>query len=149
MSLPLSLPTIHHLTVLEPVMTILPLNAHLRNHIVVVRESKISLSHPPQPCRECVSAEFRAAVVCFVSDYEVIRNLKANEEEVDRIFTHPLRGVLEGRVDAADADTLVERGSEWWPHEEEYHVSERSKVDLEADSWVVNRGPHGGELLLI
>lgn len=31
-------PHIHHLTILEPVMTILPLNAHMRNHIVVIRK---------------------------------------------------------------------------------------------------------------
>jgi len=35
-------PHIHHLAVLDPVMTILPLNAHMRNHIVVIRELRRS-----------------------------------------------------------------------------------------------------------
>lgn len=32
-------PSIHYLTTVDPVMTILPLNAHMKNHIIVIRES--------------------------------------------------------------------------------------------------------------
>jgi hypothetical protein len=31
-------PSIHHVTTLDPVLTILPLNAHLKNHIIVIRK---------------------------------------------------------------------------------------------------------------
>lgn len=34
-------PSIHHITTLEPVLTILPLNAHLKNHIIVIREIQV------------------------------------------------------------------------------------------------------------
>ncbi|OXC70528.1 hypothetical protein AYX13_01003 [Cryptococcus neoformans] len=37
-NLPLEHPSIHDLTVLEPVMTILPLNAHMKNHIIVIQK---------------------------------------------------------------------------------------------------------------
>jgi len=62
------------------------------------------------------------AVVCFVSDPSLIEKLEPYPAEVDAIFTHPLRGVLEGKVDGEDAAGLSEKGGEWWPFEEEFHV---------------------------
>jgi coenzyme A diphosphatase NUDT7 len=62
------------------------------------------------------------AVVCFVSDPSLIEKLEPYPAEVDAIFTHPLRGVLEGKVDGEDAPGLSEKGEEWWPFEEEFHV---------------------------
>jgi coenzyme A diphosphatase NUDT7 len=62
------------------------------------------------------------AVVCFVSDPSLIEKLEPYPAEVDAIFTHPLRGVLEGKVDGEDAAGLSEKGEEWWPFEEEFHV---------------------------
>jgi hypothetical protein len=65
----------------------------------------------------------RIAIVCFVSDPSIVETLKPHPAEVDAIFTHPLRGCLDGRVGGEDAVGLSERGGQWWPHEEEYHVS--------------------------
>jgi coenzyme A diphosphatase NUDT7 len=58
----------------------------------------------------------------------LIDKLERNPEEVDDIFTHPLRGVMDGKVDGNDAEGLVEIGGRWWPHEEEYHV--RSQLSI-------------------
>ncbi|WVF69691.1 hypothetical protein IAT40_004470 [Kwoniella sp. CBS 6097] len=95
--LPLDHPDIHHLAILEPVMTILPLNAHMRNHIIVT------------------------PVVCFISSPEILQALSPNPDEVDAIFTHPLKGCLTGSLNGEDAVGLTEIGAEWWPHEEEFH----------------------------
>jgi len=62
------------------------------------------------------------AVVCFVSDPSLIEKLEPYPAEVDAIFTHPLKGVLEEKVDGEDAAGLSEKGGEWWPFAEEFHV---------------------------
>lgn len=42
-------PSIHHITTLDPVLTILPLNVHLKNHIVVIRmSSTVSVTEADQ-----------------------------------------------------------------------------------------------------
>ena len=64
----------------------------------------------------------QVAVVCFVSDPSLVEKLEPYPAEVDAIFTHPLRGVLDGKVDGEDAAGLSEKGGEWWPFEEEFHV---------------------------
>ncbi|OXG12703.1 hypothetical protein C366_05518 [Cryptococcus neoformans Tu401-1] len=99
-NLPLEHPSIHDLTVLEPVMTILPLNAHMKNHIIVI------------------------PTVCFLSDASLLEHLRPSPEEVDAIFTHPLKGCLTGTVEGTDLEELAEKGSEWWPHREEFHSIE-------------------------
>ncbi|ADV24386.1 hypothetical protein I315_02992 [Cryptococcus gattii Ru294] len=99
-NLPLEHPSIHNLTVLEPVMTILPLNAHMKNHIIVI------------------------PVVCFLSDVSLLEHLLPSPDEVDAIFTHPLKGCLTGTVEGKDLEGLAEKGSEWWPYEEEFHSIE-------------------------
>ncbi|OCF44860.1 hypothetical protein I317_01349 [Kwoniella heveanensis CBS 569] len=96
-NLPLDHPDIHHLAILEPVMTILPLNALMRNHIIVT------------------------PVVCFISSPSLLEGLSPNPDEVDAIFTYPLKGCLTGTLNGEDAVGLSEAGEEWWPHEEEYH----------------------------
>ncbi|KAJ3793074.1 hypothetical protein GGU11DRAFT_853697 [Lentinula aff. detonsa] len=59
--------------------------------------------------------------------------LRANPTEVDRIFTHPLEGMLDpslasGRGDLAD---LAEKGSEDWPYEDElYNSTDRAYPQL-------------------
>ncbi|KAL7419386.1 hypothetical protein Q5752_006224 [Cryptotrichosporon argae] len=88
---------IHHLTVLDPVLTVLPLNAHMKNHIVVI------------------------PVVCFLSDPAIIDTLARNPDEVDDIFTHPLRGCLDGEVDEPGLSTP---GGPNWPFEEDQHSIE-------------------------
>lgn len=99
-NLPLEHPSIHNLTVLEPVMTILPLNAHMKNHIIVI------------------------PVVCFLSDVSLLEHLQPSPDEVDAIFTHPLKGCLTGTVEGKDLEGLAEKGREWWPYEEEFHSIE-------------------------
>ncbi|WWC86791.1 uncharacterized protein L201_001670 [Kwoniella dendrophila CBS 6074] len=89
--------SIHHITILEPVMTILPLNSHIKNHIVVT------------------------PVVCFISSPSILSNLTPSPDEVDAIFTHPLKGCITGILDDKDLKGLVDIGGEWWPHEEEFH----------------------------
>lgn len=59
----------------------------------------------------------------LISDWTIIDQLKPNPEEVDYIFSHPLRGVLDGFPSEAYQSKLEIKGGEWWPHEEEYHVS--------------------------
>lgn len=60
--------------------------------------------------------------MCFVSDPSLIKKLEPYPAEVDAIFTHPLRGILEGEVDGEDAAGLSGKGGEWWPFAEEFHV---------------------------
>ncbi|WVO16634.1 hypothetical protein L204_104313 [Cryptococcus depauperatus] len=117
-NLPIQHPSIHFLTTLEPVMTILPLAAHIKNHIIVI------------------------PVVCFLSDLTLLTQLHPNPDEVDAIFTHPLKGCHTGTLEGKDTQGLVERGGEWWPHEEEFHSIEdrigttggyRMHVSLTAD----------------
>ena len=60
--------------------------------------------------------------MCFVSDPSLIDKLEPNPAEVDAIFTHSLKGVLDGKVDVEDAAGLSEKGGEWWPFEEDFHV---------------------------
>lgn len=43
-NLPLDNKDIHHITTLDPVLTILPLNAHFKNHIIVIRTSGVTYS---------------------------------------------------------------------------------------------------------
>jgi hypothetical protein len=61
-------------------------------------------------------------VVCFVSDSSVIEQLEPYPAEVDAIFTHPLRGILDGKVEGEDVAGLSAKGGEWWPFEAEFHV---------------------------
>nr|XP_031858238.1 uncharacterized protein CI109_006381 [Kwoniella shandongensis]KAA5525310.1 hypothetical protein CI109_006381 [Kwoniella shandongensis] len=100
-NLPMEHPAIHHIGIIDPVLTILPLNAHLKNHIAVI------------------------PVICFISDPNTVLPLLApNPDEVDAIFTHPLKGCWTGRVDGIDAEGLSEEGGEWWPHGGEFHSVE-------------------------
>ena len=63
------------------------------------------------------------AAVCFVSDPTIIDRLTPHLAEVDEIFTHPLRGCLDAKVDGEDAARLSAKGGEWWPFPEDFHVS--------------------------
>lgn len=51
-------------------------------------------------------------------------HLKRNPEEVDFIFSHPLRGILDGHPSEQYRAGLETMGGEWWPHDDgEFHVS--------------------------
>ncbi|KAI0073697.1 hypothetical protein K474DRAFT_1720234 [Panus rudis PR-1116 ss-1] len=62
-------------------------------------------------------------VVALLTDLTVLSTLKRNESEVDRIFDHPLEAILDPGPEALadDLERLVEKGSEDWPYEDEYH----------------------------
>ena len=147
MNLPLDDPSILYLATLEPVITVLPLGSHYRNHIAVVRESSPKASHKPHTSRRrgeeataiAVAGDSQLgwqwqrrladspAVVCLLSDPSLVDTLRANPDEVDYVFTHPLRAVLDGRpAEGARGEAVVRGlqpvGGEWWPHEEEFHV---------------------------
>jgi len=94
-------------------MTILPLNAHMRNHIVVIRMFSLLLV--------CILT-YATAVVCFISDPALIDSLKPSLDEVDYIFTHPLRACHTGALDEKHAIGLAERRGKWWLHDEAFHV---------------------------
>ena len=96
-------------------MTIIPLNAHMKNHIVVIRKS-----HLP---RQAFVYLLRLAVVCFISDVNLIASLQRSPEEVDYIFTHPLKGCHTGTLEGKDLDGLTEKGGKPWPYDEEFYVS--------------------------
>ena len=101
-------------------MTILPLNAHMRNHIIVTRECF-------RPRDRSYDQTHGVAVVCFVSDLS-LKALRPNPWEVDRVFTHPLKGCHTGVLAGTDMTGLAEKGGEHWPHQEELHVSEPASV---------------------
>lgn len=62
----------------------------------------------------------------FISDPDIVEQCRPSPDEVDYIFSHPLRALLDGRPEAADADALAERDGEWWPHPEEFYVSRQA-----------------------
>ncbi|KIJ66811.1 hypothetical protein HYDPIDRAFT_108724 [Hydnomerulius pinastri MD-312] len=68
-------------------------------------------------------------VVAFLTDNTLLDTLKPCVGEVDHIFNHPLQAILDPSL--SEKDTLVERGSENWPYEEEYHnvTDQTVKVD--------------------
>ncbi|ORX33990.1 hypothetical protein BD324DRAFT_643669 [Kockovaella imperatae] len=90
-------PHIHHLTVLDPLITILPLNAALRNHIIVI------------------------PVICFISDQRLISSLVPSPSEVGHIFSHRLKSCHSGIVPENEFASLAEKDGEWWPHPEDMH----------------------------
>ncbi|GMK54366.1 hypothetical protein CspeluHIS016_0109520 [Cutaneotrichosporon spelunceum] len=98
--LPLTSPHVHVLTVLDPVLTVLPMNAHLKNHIVVT------------------------PVVAFISDPELVNTLRPNPEEVECIFDHPLKAIHTGVVEGELADNLNLSDTNWWPGPTEFHSLE-------------------------
>ncbi|ODO07898.1 hypothetical protein I350_03479 [Cryptococcus amylolentus CBS 6273] len=93
--LPLNHPSIHHLTILDPFLT---------SQVATRLTSMI-------------------AVVCFLSDPSLLIHLRPSPDEVDAIFTHPLKGCLTGEVEGKNWERLTEKDGEWWPYEEEFHVS--------------------------
>ena len=98
--------------------------------ICVITSSSFVRTHLVPFCR----ADFTdPAVVCFVSDYSIIEQLQSNPDEVDHIFTHPLRGCHQGVLEGKDLEGLVAKGDEWWPHEEDFHVSHRDCAEVNAD----------------
>lgn len=91
----------------------------MKNHIVVIRKS--SSTRPSETGSESEADE--PAVVCYLSDSSLIGDLRPNPDEVDAIFSHPLKGCLDGHVSGDDAVGLSDKGGQWWPHEEDFHVS--------------------------
>ena len=66
--------------------------------------------------------------MCYLSDPALVDDLRPNLDEVDAIFSHPLKGCLDGYLSGDDAVGLSEKGGQWWPHEEDFHVSQLTDV---------------------
>ncbi|WOO85095.1 Nudix hydrolase 15, mitochondrial [Vanrija pseudolonga] len=98
--LPASHASVHMLTVLDPILTVLPLNAPFKHHIVVT------------------------PVVAFIDDPALVDSLTPNPDEVDCIFDHPLGAVWTGEPEDEVKTGLATHGGEWWPHGEDYHSRE-------------------------
>jgi len=67
-----------------------------------------------------------APVVALLSDLSVLEILNASDGEVAQIFDHPLEAVLDPTL--GRNETLVAMGSEYWPHEVEFHSTSDSIV---------------------
>jgi hypothetical protein len=63
-------------------------------------------------------------VVGFLSNPEIIKTLKPASSEVSRIFSHPLKALLDPHL--AISEELVPIGSENWPYEPQLYVCETS-----------------------
>ena len=61
--------------------------------------------------------------MCFISDPAILSTLQPSPDEVDYIFTHPLKGCHTGILEGEDAIGMAKEGGVWWPHPEELHVS--------------------------
>lgn len=70
-----------------------------------------------------------AAVVAFIADPAILESLTPNPDEVECIFDHPFGAIHRGTVDGNAAADLVPVGSDWWPLEDEYHVSSLIPTD--------------------
>ncbi|CAL1715944.1 unnamed protein product [Somion occarium] len=58
-------------------------------------------------------------VVALLTDTSILRNLTRCEDEVDRIFDHPLEAMLDPSL--ASEEPLVKKGSEDWLYKSDYH----------------------------
>ena len=60
---------------------------------------------------------------------DVLNDLKASEDEVDDIFSHPLEAILDPSISSKEPLSAV--GSEHWPYEDsEYYVRVSFRVKL-------------------
>lgn len=55
---------------------------------------------------------------------DILGQLRPSEGEVARIFSHPLKAILDPRLSENEA-SLAEVGSEDWPYETTYYVRQR------------------------
>lgn len=60
-------------------------------------------------------------VVAFLTDNDVLKRLHPAEGEVSRIFSHPLRAMLDPTL--VSDEPLAQAGSEDWIYPEDLHVS--------------------------
>lgn len=60
-------------------------------------------------------------VVSILTDASVISTLRPAEAEVDLIFSHPLRAILEPQL--SKSEPLVELNSELWPSTDPFYAS--------------------------
>ncbi|KAJ2926901.1 hypothetical protein H1R20_g10185, partial [Candolleomyces eurysporus] len=69
-----------------------------------------------------------APVVALLTKPDILRSLKAAEDEVDRIFSHPLEAILDPSI--AKKEKLVDIGSEDWPYQDDFYNTSDSQVPL-------------------
>ncbi|CCL98392.1 uncharacterized protein FIBRA_00387 [Fibroporia radiculosa] len=65
-------------------------------------------------------------IVALLTDLSVLDGLKANEGEVDHIFDHPLRALLDPAL--VGKEKMSKKGSADWPYEAEFHSSEDRRL---------------------
>jgi len=73
-------------------------------------------------------------VVALVSDISILRDLKASEEEVAQIFSHPLEAILSPTL--AETEKLVEKGTEDWIYPDDLYVSPLYTSSIFSDSFL-------------
>ena len=61
-------------------------------------------------------------VVALLTDNSILKKLKARDGEVEHIFSHPLKAILEPDLAPVLERELVEHGSVHWPYEPNHHV---------------------------
>lgn len=59
-------------------------------------------------------------VVALLTDPQILNSLKNEKREVDHIFTHPLKAIIDPTL--AAAEPLVVHGSDYWTFDTKYHV---------------------------
>ncbi|KAJ7109615.1 NUDIX hydrolase domain-like protein [Mycena crocata] len=67
-------------------------------------------------------------IVALLTDASIVSTLKASQDEVAHIFSHPLEAILDPTIMDARKETLVSRGSEDWIYETEFHNTTDSVV---------------------
>ncbi|PVG04044.1 hypothetical protein CPB86DRAFT_690995, partial [Serendipita vermifera] len=66
-------------------------------------------------------------VVMYLEDTSVIDTLRAGVNEVDRIFSHPLKAILDPSIVGSPQEELSEKGGEDWPYQEELYNTSDSR----------------------
>lgn len=59
-------------------------------------------------------------IIAFLAQPAILKSLKASEEEVSHIFSHPLEAILDPTL--VNRETLVAIGSDDWPYQSDVYV---------------------------
>jgi 8-oxo-dGTP pyrophosphatase MutT (NUDIX family) len=74
-------------------------------------------------------------VFALLTRKDLLGELKPSEEEVSKIFSHPLEAVLDPQLSQHEAN-LAAFGSEDWPYETTYHVCSHTKFVFKVNSFL-------------
>lgn len=121
----------------------MPVGAMWKHHIIVTRESVLSPpSALPQRNGQLPDNPPRAnipAVVAYIADPQILEDLTPNPDEVECIFDHPFGAIHRGSVAGDAVSDLVPLGSDWWPLEDEFHVSYLILCEADFSRWKSER----------